>query len=672
MSPEGRFAFTFTSEGVPDAFFQVMAFRLEEGLSESFVLQLELVSADTGVEFSRILDQSALFTIWVADEPQRYVHGVVSRFEQNSHEATHARYRAVVEPVLAKLSRTSAWRIHQGQSLPQIAASILQRHRLTRFEQSLVGHYPPRDYCVQAGESDRAFFERLSAECGLYYAFAHASDGHTLVQGDDLYIHGLVAGETVPFHARHPEPGGEPGLWSLRYAEYRDAQGPQVAPADDGSPIAHWASSPDAAGSAAPDATPAYPSGAKNEVSAAVEGNDARLQPGLAFDLVNHPRADWNRGWRVVRMVHRGVQRPAEGAMGADARLRTDYRYTAHVIPDRATWRPPLIEKPRVSGPHLATVVGPANKPIHCDELGRVKVRFAWDHDGARDGESSCWIRVAQGWAGAGMGQMAVPRVGQEVIVSYLQGDCDQPVIIGSTFTPSQMPPQDLPLEPSRITLRSRSLGGDVINELSFEDAAGKEEMLLRAGRDLRSRVDHDQDSFVGHDRQDAVEHDDTTIVGHDARRHVGHDERVSVAQDRHEQIGRDATSRVERNEHVIVGHDKTESIGHHRRDSIAANQSVSVGGNAWKVVQGRQRLDAMQGIERKTAHYQLDARERIEIRAPGGSIVIDERGITIDGSLIRINTRTKAPVGNGTSSNDMVGPAHNADAMHNEDTTNP
>lgn len=641
MSHQGSFAFTFTSEGAPDAFFQVTSFRLEEGLSECFTLELELVCADPALDFARVIDQPSLFTVWADDDPLRYVHGMVTALAQETHTPGASIYRATVEPSLARLACTSHWQVFQGLSVPQISTTLFKRHRGMAFEQAFSSDHAARDYCVQPGESDLAFLERLNAESGLYYAFAHSPEAHTLIQGDHIYLHGLIAGETVRFHERQPGHRHESGLWSLRYLE-RAATGQQPSPSQQpmmptaGRPSAAHAFPGDDAHDAITTATPA--------ITAFVKGNDARLQPGLAFDLMGHPRADRNCSWRVLRMTHHGTQRLADHAGAPHARQRTDYHYLAQLIPGRTPWSPPIRRKPRVDGPQIATVVGPAQEDIHCDELGRIKVQFVWDREGKYNAHSSCWVPVAQGWAGAGMGQMAVPRVGQDVVVAYLEGDCDRPIVIGSLFGTALRPPQELPYQRTRMTLRGRSTRGDTINELSFEDRAGQEEILLHAGRNMRSQVLRDACAFVGNDHKHTVERDDTSIVGNDARRNIGNDERVSIGQNQYQQVKHNATITVGDTQHVIVGKDKSESVGQHRRDSIAANHSISVGGNAWQVVQGRQRLDALQGIERKTSHYQLEARERIEIRAPGGSIVIDERGITLDGSAIRILAQAERP----------------------------
>ncbi|MCU1743164.1 type VI secretion system tip protein TssI/VgrG, partial [Pseudomonas sp. 20P_3.2_Bac5] len=211
------------------------------------------------------------------------------------------------------------------------------------------------------------------------------------------------------------------------------------------------------------------------------EGDDARLVPGIYFDLVGHPREDLNRGWRPIRLEHRGKQYVSQGEDSADAAQGTHYNCVAILVPDDAEWRAEALPKPRIDGPQPAKVVGPPGEEIYCDEFGRVKVQFPWDREGNEDEHSSCWIRVSQNIAGALWGHMAIPRIGQEVIVSNFDGDPDQPVITGRGFNALQRPPYELPAHKTRMTLKSQTHKGDGFNELRFEDEAGQEEVFIHA-----------------------------------------------------------------------------------------------------------------------------------------------------------------------------------------------
>ena len=656
---EVRFTFEPAASG---AAFEVVKFELREALSDCFVLTLELSSTNPAVDFGQLLDQPALFTIWRGETAVRYVHGVVSTFEQGDTGFRRTRYRAVLEPQLKRAALRSDWRIFQQQTVPQITQTVLKRSGVTDAEQHLTKDYLPREYCVQPGETDLQFFERLAAESGQFYAFRFSAQGHQLIQGDRLYSYGVIDGGPVIYN---PAPGGEqaePCLRSFRYAEnVRTARQVQreytfknprynQQQVSTGSNLQHQGREyenyaypgrykRDEAGK---PQTEARLLGLRRDAQqATVKGDDARLQPGLAFDLEDHPREDWNTGWRVVSMVHTGTQTTSQEEESAEATTGTHYGYEAQIIPDRIEWRPEPLPKPRIDGPQIATVVGPAGEEIFTDEFGRAKVSFPWDRESHNDEHSSCWIRVSQNWAGTGWGHMAIPRIGQEVIVAYLDGDCDQPIIVGRTYPATNPPPYELPRHKTRMTIRSQTHKGEGYNELRFEDEAGQEEIFVHAQKDQNIHVNHDETTFVGNDRRENVEHDESIDVGHDRTESVGNDEQVSVGHNRSHQIGQDAFLNIERNHTLNIGKDRVETIGNHRKDQITANHIVDVGGHVEQTVQGHHKLSAGQSIERQTQRYQLQASERVVIQGPGGTITIDGSGITLEGLQIKL----KGPV---------------------------
>ncbi|WP_321884177.1 type VI secretion system tip protein TssI/VgrG, partial [Burkholderia cepacia] len=446
MARQSDMRFTFKAGGLE---FDVVSFELEEGLSQPFTLSVDLASTDPSIDFAAVLDQPAQLTIWRADQPVRYVHGLASDFEQGETGFRRTRYRAVVEPRLARAGLCADWRIFQRQIVPDILSAVLKEHEITDYEQLVTETHLPREYCVQAGDSDLHFLARLAAEEGFYYAFAFADASHRLVHGDNLYIFGSIDGGPVEYNAT---PGGDqpaPALRRFRYSErVRTARQTQrdytfkhptynQEHQHDGAQLDHQGQDYEVYGfpgrykedAAGQPFTRTRLRGLRGDArTAEVEGDDARLVPGLAFDLIGHPRADLNRGWRPLRIKHRGVQHTSQAEESADAELGTHYSYTAELIPDDVEWRPAPMAKPRIDGPQVAIVVGPPGEEIHCDEWGRVKVQFTWDRQGKSDEHSSCWIRVSQNWAGATWGHMAIPRIGQEVLVGNIDGDCDQPL----------------------------------------------------------------------------------------------------------------------------------------------------------------------------------------------------------------------------------------------------
>lgn len=492
MPRQSDLRFTFTAG---ETELDVIEFTLDEGLSESYQLALELASRDPAIDFAKILDAPAHFILWRGEQPVRHVHGQVSRFEQGTTGFRRTRYRALVEPPLARLELCADWRIFQQKTVPEILNLLLAGHGIAPYQQNLTEDHLTREYCVQAGDTDLDFLLRLAAEEGLFHRFEHRPDGCTLIHGDRLYIQGAIAGGPVPYN---PTPGGdrpEPALRTFTYAEHvrttrqtqRDytfkypqhdqqhsavAERPRAAEQD----YEHYAY------------PGRYKQGESGEAfsrdrlrglrgdaqTATVEGDDPRLVPGLAFDLIGHPRQDWNHGWRPVHIRHEGRQHTSQAEESAGAESGTYYGYTAQLVPDRIEWRPAPRPRPLIPGPQVATVVGPEGEEFHVDEFGRVRVQFPWDREGAHNEHSSCWIRPLHGWAGSSWGQITLPRIGQEVIVDFLDGDPDQPVVTGRSYRVGNRPPYELPKHQVLSTLKSKEHKGQRASELRLDDTTGE------------------------------------------------------------------------------------------------------------------------------------------------------------------------------------------------------
>ncbi|MFC5698810.1 type VI secretion system Vgr family protein [Pseudomonas sp. GCM10022186] len=653
-----RFTFDLVGGAARDVF-EVVSFELHEALSETFHLAVELACANPAVDFAEVLDRPARLTLWHGDTPVRHVHGAVSAFVQGDTGFRRTRYSAVVEPRLARLKLSSDWRLFQRLSVPQIAEAVLKAHGLTLdYEQRVTREHLVREYCVQAGDTDYHFIERILREEGFFYAFRHSADGHQLVHSDRLFIHGRLGGEPVQYQ---PTPGGDqpvPALHRFAYAEnVRTARQTQRdytfkhprythQLSHDGADLDHQGrryerydyparAKFDEAGK--PFAEHRLRGHRRDARLARVEGDDPRLQPGISFQLAGHPRADLNRGWRPVRIVHRGVQHTSQAEESADAQQGTHYRYAAELVPDDAEWRAEPLARPCIDGPQHAVVVGPPGEEIYTDEYGRVKVQFPWDRQGRHDEHSSCWIRVAQHLAGATWGHIALPRIGQEVIVDFFDGDPDQPVITGRTYNRLQLPPYELPRHKTRMTLKSQTHKGEGYNELRFEDEKDQEEIYLHAQKDQNIHVNHDETTFVGHDRRERVEHDETVAIGHDRSETVGHDEQVGIGQDRRHAIGQDDALTIGRNHHIRTGKDRSEEVGNHRRDTTAANHWVSIGGHQEQTVKGHAELQAGQAIRHRSRVIDLQAGEMVRLRGPGGTITLHDGGITLDAVAIHV-----------------------------------
>ncbi len=648
--------------------FEVVSFELDEVISSPFQLKLELISFEDEVDFGQLLDKPVLFTIWRGERPLRYVHGLVSSFSQGETGFYRTRYRALVEPVLARAGLRSNWRIFQQKTVPQILELMLKRQGIARFEIKSMGEHQVREFCVQAGETDLDFIARLAGEEGFVYRFEHTPKHHLLVitdrllalgqisrsalkaddEDDDFFDEDDIGPDQVLYRANSGGDQARPCLRRLRYSEqvrtarqvqrdytFTNPQYRQEHRAGDSS-ITHQSRDYerfDYPGRYKRDAvgvpfTATRLTALRHDARIAeVEGDDVRLQPGLSFTLVEHPRKDLNAHWRVMRVHHEGSQFTSLQEEAAGAEQGTRYSQEAVLVPGRIEWRPAPLPKPRIDGPHMATVVGPAGEEIYCDEWGRVKVSFPWDRESENNEFSSCWVRVSQGWAGGSWGSMAIPRIGQDVIIQYVNADPDQPMITGRTYCGDQLPPYDLPEHKTRMTIKSQTHKGDGFNELRFEDELGKEEVFIHAQRDQNNVVGNDETTRVGRNRVEQVGNDEHLNIGHDFRQETGGDHTQLIGQD----------CRVD------IKHDLFEKVGNDRSESTGANHQAFVGKDAELVVKGAQKVTVGQGMEQHTTIYQLRASERIEFRTAGGSIVLDRQGITINGLKLDLLGQTSA-----------------------------
>ncbi|RCL21387.1 type VI secretion system tip protein VgrG [Pseudomonas sp. AFG_SD02_1510_Pfu_092] len=654
-----------------DLEFEVVSFELDEAISAPFQLKLELISYEDEVDFGQLLDKPVLFTIWQRERPMRYVYGVVGTFSQGGTGFHRTRYHALVEPLLARAELRSNWRIFQQKTVPQILELMLQRQGISRFEIKCIGEHQVREFCVQAGETDLDFIARLAGEEGFVYRFEHTPKHHQLIITDRLLTLGKISRgaikadddekffeenevgpDQVLYRANSGGDQARPCLRRLRYSEQvrtaRQVQrdytftNPQYRQEHraDGSGIIHQSQNYERFD---------YPGRYKRDVVgvpftatrltalrhdariAEVEGDDVRLQPGLSFTLIEHPRQDLNAHWRVMRVHHEGSQFTSLQEEAAGSEQGTRYSQEAVLVPGRIEWRPAPLDKPRIDGPHMATVVGPPGEEIYCDEWGRVKVSFPWDRESKNNEFSSCWVRVSQGWAGGSWGSMAIPRIGQEVIVQYVNADPDQPLITGRTYCGDQLPPYDLPKHKTRMTIKSQTHKGNGFNELRFEDELGRQEVFMHAERDMNTKVKHDQTLSVGNDR--------ATATGRDHSTSIARDESIDTGRDRRDHVHQDCFTNIGRNDILCVGNTS--------RITIAADHSLSIGGNQSLVIEGTRAIEARNAQRLLTRSYMLQGTERIHIRGPSGKIIFDADGITIEAPNIRFkgNVTYQTPV---------------------------
>ncbi|WP_350327254.1 type VI secretion system tip protein VgrG [Pectobacterium aroidearum] len=523
--------FTVKVGALPASTFAVVDFQLSEALNQPFALSLNLASPLPGIDFGAVLDQPCELLMWYEGELQRRVSGIVSAFAQGDTGFRRTRYQAEVRPALWRLGLRTNARIFQAQKPEAIIGALLEEAGITDYAFALRNEHAVREYCVQYRESDLAFIARLAAEEGLFFFHEFEEGKHRVVFADDAGA--LAKGPELFFNLATQ--GLSEGAYVRRFRYAEAVSTAEVALKDysfktPAYGLLHQKISGELEHQRESYQHFDYPGRFKQDPSGKAftgyrldalragamtgsgESNAAELMPGSSFTLTEHPNLALNIGWQLVAITHSGQQPQAlEEESGGEP---TTYSNSFEVVKASTTWRADLPYKPMVDGPQIATVVGPAGEEIYCDQYGRVKLQFPWDRYGASDDQSSCWVRVSQGWAGGQYGLIAIPRIGHEVIVSFLEGDPDQPIVTGRTFHATNPSPYTLPANKTRTTLRTTTHKGAGFNELRFEDQAGQEEVFIHAQKDMNTVVLNNRSTGVGVDHAENVGRDQISVIG--------------------------------------------------------------------------------------------------------------------------------------------------------------
>ena len=712
-----------------------------ESLSALFKFELGLLAPSaTRVAFDRILGQNVVIKFPVGDA-SRFVHGIVSRFSQGPEvrggaggDVTFVRYRAEVVPKLWLLGRQARSRTFQHLSVPDILKKVLAAVP-TRY--NVQGTYEKRDYCAQYRETDLAFAQRLMEEEGIFYYFAHAADGHTMVIADAAAAHADVPVEAalkfeVLEGGTRPEDritgweksqelrSGKVTLWdhsleltgqtleavspSLDTVKVGTVDHKIVLPVNKDLEIYDYpglfaqrfdgidsGGSPQAAvlNKVFQDNTRTAKLRMQQEAARSVKidglSTVKQLTAGHAFTLGQHPDGD---GKYVVTQVRHTAT--LEGAFtGKPNAASIGYHNAFECVPFALPYRPPTtVPRPVIHGTQTATVVGASGQEIVTDKYGRVKVQFPWDREGQKDQNSSCWVRVATSWAGQQWGAISLPRVGQEVVVAFEEGDPDRPIVVGSVYNDLMMPPYTLPDEKTKSTVKSRSsLEGKAenFNEIRFEDKKDSEEIYVHAEKDF-NRVVENNDTHkigfvkkdkgdqtvevfnnqlvtVGGGKGDAADGSHTFTIWNDQTITVGSGKGQNKAGSQTLSVYKDRTATLETgNETVIVKQGKrlvqidTGDDTHHVKtgdrvvnvDTGNDTHTVKTGNREVSIDTGNDTLTVKTGNQTTKVSLgksSLEAMQKIEFKVGGSSIVIDNTGVTIKGMKVSVEAQLSAEV---------------------------
>lgn len=531
LLPEVRYIFTVRDHAI---LWRVRRVELREALSEPYDLRVELLADDPELDPGALLGLDACLTLARDDHPARDLLGLVLRVEQLARRGDHQHLRLTLGPALALLGQQTDTRAFHHRSVPQIVQAVLE-DRLAALGRRLrldldPAAFPTREYCVQYRESHLAFVRRLLHEEGIGFRFAHLEDRETLVLFADNAR--CPDREPVRFVPRHNPIAAAESIDRLERARSLTVTGVTqrdwVALLAADAPFTHTRCARDPQGreridyqhddhrsDADDDGARARRTLERHALTRDLchgSGDLVDFTPGLRFPLHGHPDPTRDRNYLLLRVEHHGevadVDRHAH-----DPEIPR-YHNTFTCIPDDVPYRPPLTTpRPRAHGPHTAIVVGPEGEEIHTDEHGRIQLRFHWDRD--LEPHPSCWVRVAHTWAGPGWGALFLPRVGMEVLVQFIDGDPDRPLVVGCVYNSLSTPPVALPDDKTCSVLSSESSpGGGLANQIRLEDGRGRESLTLRTRRDLHTVAGHDHKVRVTHDHTAQIGQNHTTLVG--------------------------------------------------------------------------------------------------------------------------------------------------------------
>jgi type VI secretion system secreted protein VgrG len=662
----------------------LQGFTGHEGISRLFRFNLDLLSDNNSISFDDIVGQNVSISVTLSDQTLRYFNGFVSRFAQSGSDARFTHYQMEVVPWLWFLTRNANCRIFQNMSYPDIVQQVFSDAGFSDFKSSLTGSYDPQEYCVQYRESDFNFVSRLMEHVGIFYFFEHENGKHTLVLADSTSAYQPCPGQSS---AQFDQAGGGRDAddvvtgWNmeqeLRTGKYSVTDYNFETPSTsllsseptvvevDGNTNYEMYDYPGIHLTQSDGAAVAKLRMQEEEATHMVMSGSSTCRvftSGYQFDLEDHYRDDMNASYLLTEVQHVASEGGSYNMTGGGAGESYSNHFTC--IPADVPFRPPRVtHKPFVQGPQPALVVGKAGEEIWVDNYGRVIVQFYWDRLGNNDENSSCWVRVSQPWAGGNWGAMWIPRIGQEVIVSFLEGDPDRPIITGRVYNAEEMPPYPLPDNQTVSTFKSRSSkggGSSNFNELRFEDKMGSEQIFMNAEKEMDLRVETNSREFIGASRHLIVTNDQIEQVQGDKHIHVegklfeqiDSDSSLQITGKQMENTNGDQSIGVGGDQKVQVTGNASLQVGQNQKEQVGGDVSLTVTGNRQEQVGQNYNVSATMAINLTggTSVVITGGPEGVCLNGPGGFISIGPAGVTIQGTMVLINSGGAAITGTSPS----------------------
>ena len=652
-------------------------------LGQPFCYKVELFSEDESINAETLLAKSVTISIADDDSSPRFINGYITEFYQMEPYLDQYRYFAEVRPWLWLLTLSENCRIFQNKSYPDIIKAVFNELGFSDFEDRLSASYPVIEYVVQFNETDFDFVSRIFEQEGIFYYFEHVEGVHMLILVDESTS--LCKIGEIPYCSPEHSRSFRDGVFIDQWHQQKQVCSSGVRRTD----YDYHAPTKNLETVASAPALPSlsnlerfnYPGKYQERVlgdnytrvlmenenkrfeTLSGSTNHRMLTAGSVFTLTEYFRAAQNRDYLVVAVVIT-IENDDFKSTGTDKEVEP-YRCAFIAIPADVTFRlDNKVKKPIMYGPQTAVVVGKEGEEIWTDEMGRVKVQFHWDRQGESNENSSCWIRVSQVHAGGGFGGIDIPRIGEEVIVEFLGGDPDRPIISGRVYNGKNKTPNTLPSKAMISGLQSRSTPkGSGDNTIMFDDSKDDELIFLHGQHNMHKNIDHDETVVIGNDRSENVGNDESITIGNNRSEDVGKDESITIGNNRTESVAKnesisiganrtltvdkDNIENIEKNETITVTDNRTLSVGKNKTETVDKDKSTTVSGEVKENYEKSQKLsvgkDYLQTVAKKIV---IDAGDEVFIKTGDAQIQMKKNGdITIKGKNITLDASGKINV---------------------------
>ncbi|WP_330961102.1 type VI secretion system Vgr family protein [Photobacterium sp. 53610] len=695
MSNQVQFSFSIEEA---EHEFRVESFEIKERLFQPFEIKVSLLSRDADISLDDLVRKAGVLKLYgQGRDVSRLFHGIVNEVRFLGTGRQFSRYELILVPELWFLTQREDCRIFQGLTIHEIIESVLEGAGVTAFRM-LADAGEQQEYILQYRETDLAFVHRLMSQHGLWYFFDHTETGHELVIVDKNELLSELPSTAdnatlVPGASEHAilfqgDSGGVPDREHIFEADFGQRAHTGAVSQTDYNYLTPktslMANVPESDESEAytdlaiynyPGRYGQQPHGklqSDYRLSALkISGTELkamgcvmRFLPGYSFVMESHPRQSLNRDFILLEVKHvgRDPQVHAEENSGEPTIYYNEFK----AFPAEMTYRAPALPAPVIEGPQTAVVVGPENEEIYTDNLGRVKVQFHWDRLGSMNEHSTCWVRVSQTLAGPNWGAVFLPRIGHEVVVTFLEGDPDQPLVTGSVYNGLHRPPYDLPLKKTRTTLRSKTHKGEGYNEISLDDENNQEELYLRAQKDMSVKVLNDRFEQIGNDDMLTVARHKTNEIGQNQKETIkgtkttevkgtftetvdgdvtvtyNSNESVTVVKNASLKVNQNRTTEIGKNDELTVMENQTLTVHGSRQTQVDKDNNLNVDGNSTLTVTGNITSESK-------STTQIISKDKIVLKAGQSQIVLNSDGtIQVTGASITINGSDKVVVQGG------------------------